>query len=191
MVIQIQQRGFGVGGRYGRAGIQVGRQQQRPQEMRISRFIRSPASFLGKNCFVKLIQRCKFFLVYEIELVDEKEEMSIARVQMGFDAQGAYLIKVIAVYVRVDPEETADDGADGVFEVLGKRNANFVGEYILVIEHGLGPIHQSIHIFWSRELGRPLVLHAVFPEIFVSWTGGHDGAFLSSAEFGDGAIQHI
>ena len=69
MVIQIQQRGFGVGGRYGRAGIQVGRQQQRPQEMRISRFIRSPASFLGKNCFVKLIQRCKFFLVYEIELL--------------------------------------------------------------------------------------------------------------------------
>ena len=32
----------------------------------------------------------------------------------------------------------------------------------------MGPIHQSIHIFWSRELGRPLVLHAVFPEIFVS-----------------------
>ena len=38
----------------------------------------------------------------------------------------------------------------------------------LVIEKSLRPIHQGIDIFWSRQLGWPLVLDSVFPQIFVA-----------------------
>jgi hypothetical protein len=39
-----------------------------------------------------------------------------------FDAQSTDMVEVIAVDMRVDAEETAYDGTDGVAEVLGERN---------------------------------------------------------------------
>lgn len=39
------------------------------------------------------------------------------------DAQRAYMVKVVAVYVRIYAEQATDDRPHGVSEISGKRNA--------------------------------------------------------------------
>ena len=77
-------------------------------------------------------------------LIDKKEKMTIARVEMcwfpihyqrneskmarhTFDPKSAYLIEMIAVYVRVYAEQPSHDGAYGIFECTRER-----GPYIFV-----------------------------------------------------------
>lgn len=56
------------------------------------------------------------------------------------------------------------------FAPSNKKRTNLVWEDPLVIENVLRPVHQSVDVVRRSKLGGPLVLDAVFPEVFVPET---------------------
>jgi len=117
--------------------------------------------------------------------------VAIARVKVGFDAERADLIKVVAVYVRVHAEQSSHDGAHGVFERPRERHTDRIREDGLVIEDILGPVHEGVDILGRGKLRGALVTHAVFPKVLISRARGHDRALLRSAKFRHCAVQHV
>jgi len=148
-------------------------------------------AIFSQDCIIKLIQRRELFLVNQIKLVNEQEEVPVARVQMRFNSQRAYMVEVVAVYMRIDPEEPTHNGAYCVAEISGKRYANLVWENVLVVKNALRPVHQGIDVVRGGKLRWSLVLDSVLPEILVSWSCRHDRALLRCTELGDGAVQHV
>lgn len=72
------------------------------------------------------------------------------RVNIGrtFDPQRTYLVKVIAVKMRVDTEQPSCDGLDGFFECTGKRYAYNAA---LINFRRLERPYQSCLGTWSRR----------------------------------------
>ena len=101
-----------------------------------------------------------------------------------FYSQGTYLVKVVAVQVGIDPEQSSGDGLDDIPEVTRKWHAyiplissdptihvpssvrtDLVREDRFVVQKTLGPVHKRIDIIWGRKFGGSLVLDAVLPEV--------------------------
>jgi hypothetical protein len=104
---------------------------------------------------------------------------------LTFYSQGTYLVKVVAVQVGIDPEQSSGDGLDDISEVTRKWHAyiplisgyppihvhlrtNLVREDRFVVQKTLGPVHKRIDIVWSRKFGRSLVLDTILPEVLKS-----------------------
>lgn len=103
-----------------------------------------------------------------------------------FYSQGTYLIKVAAIQVSVDSEQSSGYGLDDISEITRERHAyiplisdhppvmtiylrtNLVREDSLVVQKALRPVHERIDIIRSRKFGRPLVLNAILPEVLKS-----------------------
>jgi len=102
-----------------------------------------------------------------------------------FYSQGAYLVKVVAVQVGVDSEQSSGNGFDYIPEVTRERHAyiplisgypfmtvhlrtDLVREDRLVVQKTLGPVHERIDIIRGRKFGRALVLDTILPEVLKS-----------------------
>lgn len=146
---------------------------------------------LGKYCIIQFIQRRQLFFVHQIKLVNEKEKMAIACVEVRFDPQSANVIKMITIYMRVYPKQSTCDSFNCFSKVSWKWDADLVRKDGWVVEKALCPVHQRVHILRCRKLCGAFVFDPVLPEIFVSWTGGHDGTFLRGAELRYGPVKHV
>ena len=73
----------------------------------------------------------------------------------------------MAVDVRVDSEQALKYLCDAWAEGLGEGNADARGEDGLVVDGGLDPAHEVLHVDWGGHLGGALVLGLVLPEVFV------------------------
>ena len=60
----------------------------------------------------KLSKRCKFFLVYQIELVDEINEVLEASIQMSFCRKQHYMLEMGVIYVSVYAEQSLENYLD-------------------------------------------------------------------------------
>jgi len=150
-----------------------------------------PTLVFREDRVVQLVKRSKLFLIDEIELVNEQEEVSVTRVEVRLNSKGTDLIEVVAIQVGVDAEEPSEDRPDGIPETLWERGADLVGEVFFVIEEALGPVHQRVNVFRRRQFRGPFVLYPVLPEILISWTGRHDWTLLGSTELGNCAVKHV
>lgn len=89
-------------------------------------------------------------LVDELELVDEVVEVLEAGVEVRLLAQGHDLVEVRVVDVGVDAEEALEDRLDDFLEGLGEGNVDAGGEDGLVVELGLDPGHEEVHVLGQR-----------------------------------------
>ena len=87
---------------------------------------------------------------------------------MGFNPEGTYLVKVVAVDVGVHAEQAANNRADCIAEIPGEWDTYLVRKDGFIVQKPLRPVHQGIDILWCWELGRPSVLCSVFPQVFIS-----------------------
>jgi len=151
----------------------------------------SGLDIFSKDGFVEFVQWSELFLVYEIELINKQEEVTITCVEVCFNPKSANLIKVIAVDMCIYTEQPSYNCPYLIAEVLGEGYTYLIGENGFVIKKVLRPVHECVDIFGGRQLRGTFVSNAVLPEILVTRTSGHEWTLLGSAKLRYSAVQHV
>ena len=88
----------------------------------------------------------EFFGIYEVELVDEVDEMLEARVEVSLRREKHDVLKVRVVDVCIHSEETLENDCDDVEEIFREGDTEGTGEDLLIIELVLNPGHQEVDV---------------------------------------------
>ena len=83
----------------------------------------SNTGVLGKQAFDEFVERGELFLVDEIKLLDEEDEVLERRVEVSLFAELDYLLEVLMVNVSVDSEQAFENCFRYGREVLRKRHS--------------------------------------------------------------------
>ncbi len=62
---------------------------------------------------------------------------------------------------------------------------------VLIVDEGLDPVHQKVHVHKSRQFGGLLVLIPILPPVFITWSSGHDGTTLLRTELAHGPVDEV
>jgi hypothetical protein len=127
-------------------------------------------------------------------LVDEKDVVLEASVEMGFETELADDWVVVAVDVGVNTIHSLEDLTDHAWEGLGEWDTccmsvminptvwaaptDSTGEYSLVVNVALNPAHQVFDVCRGRHLRGTFVVLRILPEVFELIRRLHLGARL-------------
>lgn len=110
---------------------------------------------------------------------------------LTLDTERAHLVKVRVVNVRVDAEQTAQDGLGRADKGRGELYANALREDLFVVDNALRPCHERLDVRRRRQVRGLLVRLAVLPVKLVFRARIHDRALARSAKLGNGAVDHV
>ena len=116
------------------------------------------------------------------ELVHEADEVLEGCVQMRRLIQLQHMRKVLVIDVRVDPEETAKDGANTRFKGARKGRAQSGREDTFIVQLLLDPTQQEVDVLGRRTGQRPTHVLPVRPTKLEPSTGTHHRAAGRRAE---------
>lgn len=140
---------------------------------------------------------CHFFkrlqlrVVDEAELRDEVVVVFVAGVDVGLSSHTTDHVKVMDVHVYKHPKQAAQYLLAHLLKVLWKRDSYSCRKDVLIVDEGLDPVHQKVHVYKSRQFGGLLVLIPILPPVFITWPSRHDGTALLSAELAHGPIDEV
>merc|ERR1711974_423848 len=127
-------------------------------------------TLLAGQVLDEVFQRSHFLSRHEVELGDKVVVVLEAGVEVSLLAEVDNLLKVGVVDVGVDTEQALEDLLDLKDEVPGEGEIRRWGEELLVVQLGLDPLHELVHV-----LGR----------------SAHDRTGLFRAEEGNVAVEEI
>ncbi len=102
--------------------------------------------FAGFELLDEFGERGEFFGVDEFVLVDEKDEVLEAGVEMVFEPQTHHVVEVAVVNMRIYSEQSFEYHFDDVEEVLRKRGVEPRRKDCVVVELMFDPGHQEIDV---------------------------------------------
>jgi hypothetical protein len=115
----------------------------------------------------QLSQRGKLFLVNEVELVNEIDEVLETCVEMGLSREEHDMLEMSMVDVGVNSEESLENNLDDVDEVFGEGHSELTREDLFVVELILYPSHEEVNVFRCTDFKGSLDVVTVSPEIFI------------------------
>nr|POE90627.1 hypothetical protein CFP56_60240 [Quercus suber] len=131
------------------------------------------------------------FAISEVELLNEKDVVLEAGVEVGFEAETADDTVVVAVDVGVDAIQALEDGADRGLKVGGEGYTGMRGEDVGVREVVGGPGEEAGDVGGCGEAGGFGVGRRIVPEVLELVGGFHLRACRRRAELGDGSVEEI
>jgi hypothetical protein len=138
----------------------------------------------------EVFQRSHFLSRHKVELGDEVVVVLEAGVEVSLLAEVDDLLKVGVVDVGVDTEQALEDLLDLKDEVPGEGDIRRWGEELLVVQLGLDPLHELVHVLRGRNLDG-LLVDLIGPEVLVLGRSAHDRTSLFRAEESNAAVEKI
>lgn len=136
-------------------------------------------------------QGLELLLTDQIELVDEKVEVFVTRVAVGFGTDGHKSVEVMDVDVDEDPEESGQDLLARGQKRLGKGHVVPRREYLLVVDLAFSPVHEKGDVLGGGQRHRLLVGLAVGPQVFILVATAHSRTRLLCAVVAHRAVDQV